>query len=106
MTQPDSAVPRFPDGALVRIRDLPITGHMRTPRYVRNHVGVVERYCGAWPNPEELAFGKDGLPPKQLFRVRLRQTDIWPDYTEDPRDTLEIEIYEHWLEPVETGEAG
>jgi nitrile hydratase len=32
--------------------------------------------------------------------VHLRQTELWPDYAEDPADTLEIEIFEHWLEPA------
>ena len=33
-------------------------------------------------------------------RVRLDQGALWPDYAENPRDVLEIEIYEHWLEPA------
>jgi hypothetical protein len=43
--------------------------------------------------------GKKGqCPLSQLYRVRIRQTDIWPDYKGSDKDVLELEIYEHWLE--------
>jgi Nitrile hydratase beta subunit len=32
--------------------------------------------------------------------VRFRQIDVWPDYAGDPADTLEVEIYQPWLEPA------
>ena len=35
-----------------------------------------------------------------LYRVRLHQRDIWPDYDGGADDDLEIEIFEHWLEPA------
>jgi hypothetical protein len=44
-----------------------------------------------------LAYGFDGLPKRPLYRVRIRQTDIWPDYKGSDKDVLELEIYEHWL---------
>ena len=52
---------------------------------------------GAFANPEDLAFGRDGLPRKRLYRVRFRQADLWPDYRGAPDDTLDAEIYSHWL---------
>ena len=33
-----------------------------------------------------------------LYRVRFRSVELWPDYAEDARDVVEIELYEHWLE--------
>lgn len=92
--------PRFRVGDRVRIddRDPPI--HNRVPRYVRGREGVIERICGAFGQPEFLAYGGDGEPFQPLYRVHLRQTDLWPDYRESPRDSLEIEIFEHWLEPA------
>lgn len=93
-------MPRFKAGDPVRILDLGSDGHVRIPWYVRLRIGVVERYCGAYPNPEQLAYGKPGLPPVDLFRVRLGQNDIWADYEGTICDTLEIEVYDHWLEPV------
>jgi nitrile hydratase len=72
--------------------------------YVRGHVGSVERVCGKFPDPEKLAYGFDGLPERVLYRIRLRQSDLWPEYGSS-RDCLEIEIYEHWLEATLGGGA-
>jgi nitrile hydratase len=84
------------DRVLIRWADSP--GHLRTPYYIRGKSGVVERYLGEFANPEELAFGRSGLPKQPLYRVRFKQTDIWPDYRGRPDDTVDIEIYQHWLE--------
>jgi nitrile hydratase len=84
------------DRVLIRWADPP--GHLRTPYYIRGKSGVVERYLGEFANPEELAFGRSGLPKQPLYRVRFKQTDIWPDYRGRPDDTVDIEIYQHWLE--------
>ncbi|MGA7325282.1 MAG: SH3-like domain-containing protein [Rhodomicrobium sp.] len=93
-------MPRFKSGDLVRILDLGKSGHVRIPWYVRHREGVIERYCGAYPNPEELAYARPGLPPVDLYRVRLPQLDIWAEYNGPAKDTLEIEVYDHWLEPA------
>ena len=91
---------RFADGALVRVRDLPVTGHMRTPFYVRDRQGLVEACRGSFPNPEERAYGADGLPARALYHVRFRQRDLWPDYDGPPADALSLDLFEHWLEPA------
>lgn len=72
-------------------------GHRRTPFYIRGKTGVIERICGAFPNPEELAYGFDGMPKRVLYRVRFRQHDVWPAYDGPESDIIEMEIYEHWL---------
>jgi Nitrile hydratase beta subunit, C-terminal len=75
-------------------------GHRRTPYYIRGKTGVIERICGAFPNPEELAYGFDGEPKKVLYRVRFAQKDVWPRYAGPARDIIEMEIFEHWLTPA------
>ena len=90
----------FADGSLVRVLDMPVKGHMRTPHYVRGHQGRVIRCHGRFPNPETRAYGKDGLPAKALYMVRFRQKDLWPHYKGDAGDSLELDIFEHWLEPA------
>jgi len=89
---------RFAQGDRVRVRDSAPLGHIRTPFYIRGHVGVIERYCGAFPNPEELAQMRDGLPAQPLYRVRFLETEVWPDYAGRAHDTIDIEIFQHWLE--------
>ena len=94
---------RFEAGDRVKVRSVfpptPPT-HVRTPYYIRGHVGVIERVCGAFGNPEELAFGRRYGEKPMLYRVRFRQADIWADYDGPAEDHIEIEIYEFWLEPT------
>jgi len=91
--------PRFSAGAPVRVLDLPVETHMRVPTYVRGKRGVVERYCGPYLNPEQLAFGNAGGPAVHLYQVEFAQRDLWQGYP-NPADKLFLEIYEHWLEPA------
>jgi nitrile hydratase len=94
---------RFAAGDPVRVRMAFPPGHLRTPFYTRGRRGRIERLCGAFANPEELAYNRSGLPRQPLYRVRFRQTELWPDYAGPAADTIEVEIYQHWLEPDETG---
>jgi len=89
---------QFSPGDRVRVRAAIPPGHVRTPWYCRGRSGVVERLCGAFANPEELAYGRAGLPAQPLYRVRFQARELWPDYRENPADVIEIEIYQHWLE--------
>jgi len=91
-------VPIYNVGDRVTVREAYPLGHIRTPYYIRGHAGVVERICGAFPNPEELAQQRDGLPAQPLYRVRFRQKDLWPGYRGATGDVLELEVYQHWLE--------
>jgi nitrile hydratase len=90
----------FEPGDRVRILDLGKPGHVRTPVYVRNKVGVIDRCCGRFENPEERAYGRVGRERIPLYRVRLHQRDLWPDYDGNAGDTLVLEIYHHWLRPA------
>lgn len=91
--------PRYPVGSRVRVLDLPIEGHVRVPAYVRGKTGVIERYCGPYLNPEDLAFGRATGPAVHLYQVEFLQKDLWDGYRGNEKDRLFIEIYEHWLEP-------
>lgn len=89
------------DGTPVRVRRAFPPGHFRTPAYVRGKLGTIVATCGWFPNPEELAYGRDGLPKRILYRVRFRQVDLWHGYDGHPDDTLDIDVYDHWLEWVD-----
>ena len=90
----------YAPGDRVRVIKTHPPGHRRTPYYIRGKTGEIERVCGAFANPEELAYGFDGLPARMLYRVRFRQTDVWPDYRGPAADTVDVDIYEHWLLPA------
>ena len=95
---PDAAAQNFKPGDIVAVRIADPIGHVRTPRYIRGKSGVVERYCGTYANPEELAYARPGHPRQPLYRVRFIQHEVWPDYRGGPEDTIDLEIYQHWLE--------
>src|SRR3546814_8340776 len=92
--------PRFAKGTTVTVRRAYPPGHVRTPFYIRGKTGVVEQCVGSFHNPEELAYGRSGEPALPLYRVRFRQTEVWPDYQGAPADTAVVDLYEHWLEPA------
>ena len=94
------ASPPYAPGARVRIIDLKKPGHVRTPIYVREKVGIVDYFCGLFENPEERAYGRVGVGRIPLYRIRVMQRDIWPDYEGPDNDSLVLEIYHHWLRPV------
>jgi nitrile hydratase beta subunit-like protein len=94
---------RFDVGDRVVVKHSYPPGHRRTPGYIRGKAGVIERICGAFPNPEELAYGFDGEPKKVLYRVRFLQKEVWPAYRGPAHDLIEMEIFEHWLEPALAG---
>ena len=89
---------RFSPGDRVRVRKAAPPGHVRTPFYIRGHRGVIERLCGSFRNPEELAYARSGEPVQPLYRVRFAQSEVWPGYRGAPGDVLEVEIFQHWLE--------
>ncbi len=83
----------------IATRDAP--GHVRTPVYVRGQVGVVERVLPAFLNPEREAYGVNSGTEVRLYRVRIPQAALWSDHRGALDDVLELEVYEHWLEPAE-----
>ena len=95
---------RFQAGDRVRVREACPPGHVRTPYYLRGKEGVVSRLIAEHPDPEELAYGRDGLPLMPVYWVRFPQTGLWPDYSGPEIDTAEADIQESWLEPLQ--EAG
>ena len=101
MSVADRVPARFAPGDRVKVRWAEPPGHLRTPFYVRGRTGVVERLCGAFANPEELAYNRPGLPARPLYRVRFAQRELWTGYRGPARDVVEVEIFEHWLEPAQ-----
>ena len=88
---------RFAAGATVRVRQASPPGYVRTPWYLRGRTGEIERLCGCFVNPEEVAYRHRTPRSLQLYRVRFRMSEIW-NPPESDADTLDAEIFEHWLE--------
>ena len=64
-------------------------------------IGVIERVLPQFLDPEREAYGVNAGTEVQLYRVRIPQISLWPDYRGSREDVLELEIYEHWLEHAE-----
>ncbi len=93
--------PGFAPGDAVRVKDAwperngPV--HIRTPHYVRGVRGRILRGLGAFPNPEDLAFGRPAATVP-LYHVAFAASALWPEAKDD--GDLLVEIFEHWLEPA------
>ena len=89
-------------GQKVVVKGLPTTlGHVRTPEYIRGKIGFIERIIGSFKNPEQLAYGHHA-DKKILLRVRFKADDVWRNTPRDETNyTLDVELYEHWLERLE-----
>ncbi len=93
---------RFAPNDNVTVRRAFPPGHVRTPYYIRGMTGTIAQVLDSFANPEELAFGRDGLPKRPLYRVRFAQSRVWPNYSGSAGDTIDVELYEHWLELEES----
>ena len=94
--------PRLGVGAAVQVRAAFPPGHVRTPFFVRGKSGRVTEILGPYGNPEELAYGRSGEPAPPLYRVIFETASLWDDYQGAAKDTTLVDIYENWLDPVET----
>jgi nitrile hydratase beta subunit len=92
-----SAAPaHFDIGERVRAINTHPKSHTRLPRYVRGHVGVIERVHGAHVFPDALVAGK-GEVPQWLYTVRFDSRELWgPDA--DPTVKISIDAFEPYLE--------
>lgn len=84
----------------VRVRAWAPPGHVRTPWYLRGKTGVIERRLGAFRNPEALAYRRPAAEI-ELCRVRFTMGEVWGADAERPADTVDAEIFAHWLESVD-----
>jgi nitrile hydratase beta subunit len=96
--RPASAPARFEPGARVRAKNINPVTHTRLPRYVRGHIGVVERLHGCHVFPDTVAAGK-GEQPQWLYTVCFDARELWGDDA-DPTVKVSIEAFEPYLEPA------
>ncbi len=88
-------------GDMVAVRADDPGRHHRTPWFVKGKIGRIAAVNGPFFNPESRAHGGNGCPQRLLYSVVFRQIDIWGErYGEDGLDSLLVDLYEHWLEPV------
>ena len=96
-TERDTARPaRFAVGAHVRAKTINPPTHTRLPRYVRGHVGTIERVLGYHVFPDSNAHGA-GEDPQWLYTVTFEGRELWGD---DAATSVKVSIdaFEPYLE--------
>jgi nitrile hydratase subunit beta len=91
-----TAPAQFKPGDRVRARNINPRTHTRLPRYVRGHLGTVERVQGCHVFPDAAATG-EGDQPQWLYTVCFGARELWGDDA-DPTVTVSIEAFEPYLE--------
>ena len=94
--RPPPASARFKPGDRVRAKNIHPTTHTRLPRYVRGHVGVVERTHGAHVFPDSTVAGK-GEDPQWLYTVCFDGRELW-GADADPTVKVSVDAFEPYLE--------
>ncbi len=89
---------KFKPGDKVRAKNMHPTTHTRLPRYVRGHVGVIERNHGCQVFPDTAAMER-GENPQWLYTVVFDGTELW-GADSDPTVKVSIDAFEPYLEPL------
>jgi len=96
-TERDAAAPaRFAAGDRVRAKTIHPPTHTRLPRYVRGHIGIVERVLGCHVFPDSNATGA-GENPQWLYTVRFDGAELWGEAS-DPNLKVSVDAWEPYLE--------
>ena len=88
----------FKVGAKVRAKNINPVSHTRLPRYVRGHIGTIERVIGCHVFPDSNSTGA-GENPQWLYTVRFDCRELWgPDG--DATLKVSVDAWEPYLEPA------
>ncbi|MCC0015538.1 MAG: nitrile hydratase subunit beta [Rhodobiaceae bacterium] len=87
--------PAFAVGDRVRARVMNPHGHTRLPRYVRGHLGTIERIHGCHVFPDTNA-AREGECPHWLYGVVFDAGEVWGEARAG--DSLHLDLWEPYLE--------
>ena len=90
--------PAFKFGDKVRAKNINPLTHTRLPRYVRGHIGTIERVIGCHVFPDSNARGA-GENPQWLYTVRFDGRELWGD-DGDPTLKVSVDAWEPYLEKL------
>ena len=94
--RPASAPAKFKAGDRVRAKNIHPATHTRLPRYVRGHLGVIERDHGCQVFPDSAALDA-GENPQWLYTVVFDAEELW-GRDADPSVKVSIDAFEPYLE--------
>jgi nitrile hydratase beta subunit len=93
-----NAPARFKPGDRVRARNVHPSEHTRLPRYVRGHLGTIDRVHGCHVFPDSNASGA-GENPQWLYAVRFDGHELW-GADGDPKLKVSVDAWESYLDPA------
>jgi thiocyanate hydrolase subunit beta len=96
-----AGAPRFAVGDRVHVRELPTIFYTRTQEYLRGKPGTIAEVSYESLVPEDEAFDREEQMPQWFYIVRFNMTDVWEPYAGAKGDTLQAEISELWLQPLD-----
>jgi nitrile hydratase len=96
--RPATAPAKFKAGDRVRAKNIHPPTHTRLPRYVRGHLGVIERDHGCQVFPDSAAMDA-GENPQWLYTVVFEAVELW-GVDADPAVKVSIDAFEPYLEPA------
>jgi len=96
--RPTNTQAAFKPGDKVRARNIHPLTHTRLPRYVRGHLGTVERVIGFHVFPDSNATGA-GENPQWLYTVVFTGDELWGAQG-DPTTRISVDAWEPYLEPA------
>jgi len=88
----------FRVGQRVRARTINPVTHTRLPRYARGKIGMVTRDHGIFVFPDTNSQFL-GEKPQHLYSVRFAARELWGEQAK-PKDTVYIDMWDDYLEPV------
>ena len=88
--------PPFAPGDRVKVRAHEVATHCRTPFYLRGKRGTIARVFDAFPNPEQLAYHRPGMPLQPVYQVAFDYSEVWGRV--ECNTVITADIYQHWLE--------
>jgi nitrile hydratase beta subunit len=88
----------FKPGDRVRAKNINPLTHTRLPRYVRGHVGEIERVIGCHVFPDTNSLGT-GENPQWLYTVCFNGGELWGAES-DPSVTVSVDAWEPYLEKL------
>jgi hypothetical protein len=90
--------PTFTPGDRVRARNIHPVSHTRLPRYVRGHLGVVDRDLGVHMLPDAWVARQE-KKLQHVYSVRFTGQELWgPDTS--PKHAVYLDLWDDYLEPA------
>jgi nitrile hydratase len=94
--RPAPAPAKFKAGDRVRAKNIHPATHTRLPRYVRGHLGLIERDHGCHVFPDTAA-NEAGENPQWLYTVVFDGKELW-GADADPTLKISVDAFEPYLE--------